>query len=490
MQFYDEVKINIQSGRWGDGLASGRREARTPFGWPNGWDGWKWGDLIFVADKNENTLLPYRYKKIFKAQNWEAGRTKDQYGANWESTILTVPVWTLIKDEKWNILWQLAKDWEKWTALKWGEWGKWNIHFKDAVNQYPSFALLGEPWHSKDVVLELQLLADIALIWSPSVWKSSIINSVSHTKVKVANYPFTTLIPNLGSVWVWDYHFNMIDIPGLIKWASEWKWLWNAFLRHILKARVFCFIADLSRFDQWINEIKELFAEIITYIKDKIDKNVNISMFEEKNYIHFNVKKWDELIMDKKITFAMNKQDLINDEEIIWEYKKQFIKNLNEFLKKNMNFEIDPKTYKKNCFVLSAATHYGLENWKKYLVDLIKNTEAKELEIIKDEIQDFKEWEIDMITEITEKEKEKLLEEWYIEEINSKYCKVWEINNPEICKLAVITQWWNDEAEMWFWKSIEHKGYLAEFEKEWIRKWDVLKIKSYYESENDKYILY
>ncbi|HKL44016.1 MAG TPA: GTPase ObgE [Candidatus Absconditabacterales bacterium] len=490
MQFYDEVKINIQSGRGGDGLSSGRREAGVPFGGPNGGDGGKGGDLIFVADKNENTLLPYRYKKVFKAKNGEAGRTKDQYGANGESTILKVPVGTLIKNEDGEILGQLTKDGEKWIALKGGEGGKGNIHFKDAVNQYPNFALMGEPGHSKDIILELQLLADVALIGSPSVGKSSLINSVSHTKAKVANYPFTTLIPNLGSVSVGDYHFNMIDIPGIIKGASEGKGLGNAFLRHILKARAFCFVADLSRFDEGINEIPELFGEIITYIKEKIDKNVKILMFEEKNYIFLHVKKGDELIMDKKITFAMNKQDLINDEEIVGEYKKQFLKNLNKFLKKELNLELNKKTYEKNCFILSAATHFGLDNWKKYLMSLLKNTQAKEIEIIKDEDQEFKEWEVKMITDITQKEKENLIEKGYIEEINSKYSKVWEINNPEICKLVVITHRGNDEAEMWFWKSMEHKGFLAEFEKEGIRKGDVLKIKSYYESEDDRYILY
>ena len=124
------------------------------------------------------------------------------------------------------------------------------MHFKDAVHQYPTFCLLGEPGNKKEIVLELQLLADVALIGTPSVGKTSIINSISNTKAKVADYPFTTLIPNLGSVTVQDMHFNVIDIPGLIKGAAEGRGLGNAFLRHILKARAFCFIGDISRYDK------------------------------------------------------------------------------------------------------------------------------------------------------------------------------------------------------------------------------------------------
>lgn len=490
MQFYDEVKIHIESGRWWDWLASGRREAGTPFGWPNGGDWWKWGDLIFEASKNENTLLPYRYKKIFKAERWEPGRTKDQYGANGENTILVVPVWTLVKDGEWNILWHLTKDKERRTALTWWGWWWGNIHFKDAVNQYPTFALLWEPWHQKEIILELQLLADVALIWSPSVWKSSLINSVSHTKAKVADYHFTTLVPNLWSIHIWDYNFNMIDIPGLIKWASDGKWLGNTFLRHILKARVFCFVSDLGRFDKWLNEVTDLFGEIITYIYKKIWNDLKVSVYEKDWYINISAKRGEDAVLNKKIIFAMNKYDLINDNEIVWEYKKQFLRNLNKFLKKDLNFEISKELLDKNCFIVSAATHFGLENWTKHLVDLLKKTKMYDTTFEKTEKIEFKEWEVEMVTDITKQEKPKLLEKWYIEEIDSKYSKVRKINNPEVCKFGCITQWGNDEAEVWFWKTIEQKGFLAEFDRKWIKKGDILKIKSYYESEDDRLIMY
>lgn len=135
-------------------------------------------------------------------------------------------------------------------AVYGGDGGVGNMHFKDAVHQYPNFCLLGEPGNKREIVLELQLLADVALIGTPSVGKTSLINTISNTKAKVADYPFTTLVPNLGSVTVQKTHFNVIDIPGLIKGAAEGRGLGNAFLRHILKARVFCLMADISRYDQ------------------------------------------------------------------------------------------------------------------------------------------------------------------------------------------------------------------------------------------------
>lgn len=490
MQFYDEVEIHIESGKWWNWLASGRREAKMAFWWPNGWDGGHGWDLSFTASKDENTLLPYKFKKIFKAQNWEDWRTKDQYWSNGESLNLIVPVWTIIKDKEWKIIKQLSHDWEKRIALKWWEWWKWNIHFKDSVNQFPTFALLWEPAHKKDIILELQLLADVALIWSPSVWKSSLINSISNTKAKVWDYPFTTLIPNLGSIIVWWYHFNMIDIPGLIKWAAEWKWLWNDFLRHILKSRIFCFIADLWKLDSGLNEVVDLFDEIKKYIHEKIDNDIEIFIEDRDDEIALIAKKDDEIILFKKIIFAMNKYDLINDDEIVWEYKKQFLILFNQYCSKNFNFKLNNNLFEKNCFVVSAATHYGLEDWTKRIANILKKSPAKEYSLELSQEWEFEDEYNIMVKDITENEKEKLLEEWYIEEVDAKYCKVREVRDPEICKWVFITQWGNEEWERYFWKIMDEIWIIEEFEQSGIRKWDILKIKSYYEWEDDRYILY
>jgi len=490
MQFYDEVNIYIESGKWWNGLASGRREAMVAFWWPNGGDGGNWGNIVFVASKDENTLLPYKYKKNFKAQHGEDGRTKDQYGANGENLELVVPVGTLIKDMDWNVLLHLLEDGQREVFLYWWEWGKWNIHFKDSINQFPNFALLWEPGHKKDISLELQLLADVALIGSPSVWKSSLINSVSHTKAKVANYPFTTLIPNLGSIQIKDLNFNMIDIPGLIKWAAEGKWLGNAFLRHVLKAKIFCLVADLSRFDIGITEVINIFEEIIEYIKNKIDQKVKIRFFDEDGDIVMEVKQNKKIILNKKIVFTVNKYDLVPDNEIIEEYKKQFLKNLNIYLKENFSFEIEKKSFENNCFVVSAASHFALDEWLKWLVRIIRNTNLEENNFVIERKDKSQKAKVEMIKDITNLEKNKLLSEWYIEEIDSQFIKIWEINDSEICKLVFITWWWNDEAELWFWKEMGLKWFISEFERNGIRKWDVLKIISYYEGQENRYILY
>ncbi|HOG15410.1 MAG TPA: GTPase ObgE [Candidatus Absconditabacterales bacterium] len=490
MQFYDEVNICIESGKGGNGLASGRRDAKMAFGGPNGGDGGDGGNIVFVASKDENTLLPYRYKKTFKAQNGEDGKTKDQYGANGESLELVVPVGTLVRDMAGNILLHLLEDQQREVLLYGGEGGKGNIHFKDSVNQFPNFALLGEPGQKKDIKLELQLLADVALIGSPSVGKSSLINSVSETKAKVANYPFTTLVPNLGSVQVKSFNFNMIDIPGLIKGAAEGKGLGNAFLRHVLKARIFCLVADLSRFDVGIREIIDIFDEIIEYIKSKIDQKVKIRFFDENEEIIMEVKQNSKIILNKKIVFAINKYDLVSDPEIIEEYKKQFLKNLNIYLRKNFFYEIETESFKKNTFVVSAASHFGLNEWLVGLVKILQKGSLEENTFVINKQNKAKTLKVKMIKDITKIEKNKLLSEGYIEEIDSKFIKIWEINDPEVCKLVFITHWGNEEAEMWFWKEMGLKGFLTEFERNGIRKGDVLKIISYYEGQQDRYILY
>ena len=310
--------------------------------------------------------MAYRYRAIFKAKPGSPGRGKDQYGANADDITLTVPVGTLIRDKlTGEILHVFTKDQEEWMVVDGGEGGLGNIHFKDAVNQYPNFALLGEPGHSKDVVLELQLLADVALIGTPSVGKSSLINSISNTKAKVADYPFTTLVPNLGSESYEEYSFNVIDIPGLIKGAAEGRGLGNAFLRHILKSRVFCLILDLARYDTGFQEVTDLLDELTQYIQEKCDpeseEEIQIEIKKEGEMITLFARYDDRVILEKRILFALNKFDLVNDEEIVNEYKAQLKKVVLKYLKKfDTKKTITDKILDKNIFTVSAATHYEL----------------------------------------------------------------------------------------------------------------------------------
>ena len=496
MQFYDEVKISIESGKWGDGIASGRRESWVPFWWPNGWDWGNWGDIYFVASKDENTLIDYKYKKIFKAKAGEPGRTKDQYWAHWANLELVVPVWTMIKDaETGRLLAQMEHDGQKLRILAWGEWGKGNIHFKDSVNQYPNFYILWEPGHKREIVLELQLLADVGLIWTPSVGKSSLINCMADVKAKVAEYPFTTLVPNLASVSVGNFRFNVIDIPGLIEWASDGKGLWNAFLRHVLKSRVFAFVADLGRFEAGMCETIQLIDEIMLYLKQKFadeDEELNFIFREENGLICFEVEKNDEVIISKRLLFVLNKWDLINDEEVLKEYKAVFYDNINTFLKERRLAQLSLSLLEKNTFTTSAGTFYGIDNLLRKFAELLQKTESIDVELdtyqSEDDPQDEENY--DLITEITEEEKPHLIEEWYIEELESRFAKVWYIQNREICKMVFTLPWGNDEAENYFWQLMQNKGFIELLEDEGMMKGDILRIRSFYEGVDDKYILY
>ena len=496
MQFYDEVKISIESGKWWDGIASGRRESWVPFWWPNGWDWGNWGDIYFVASKDENTLIDYKYKKIFKAKAGEPGRTKDQYWAHWANLELVVPVWTMIKDaETGRLLAQMEHDGQKLRILAWGEWGKGNIHFKDSVNQYPNFYILWEPGHKREIVLELQLLADVGLIWTPSVGKSSLINCMADVKAKVAEYPFTTLVPNLASVSVGNFRFNVIDIPGLIEGASDGKGLWNAFLRHVLKSRVFAFVADLGRFEAGMRETIQLIDEIMLYLKQKFadeDEELNFIFREENGLICFEVEKNDEVIISKRLLFVLNKWDLINDEEVLKEYKAVFYDNINTFLKERRLSQLSLSLLEKNTFTTSTGTLYGIDNLLRKFAELLQKTESIDVELdtyqSEDDPQDEENY--DLITEITEEEKPHLIEEWYIEELESRFAKVWYIQNREICKMVFTLPWGNDEAENYFWQLMQNKGFIELLEDEGMMKWDILRIRSFYEGVDDKYILY
>ncbi len=493
-QFYDEVTINIESWRGGNGIVAARREAKVPFWWPAGGNWGNWGSIIFVASKDENTLLPYRYKKNFKAKSWESGKTKDQYGSNAGHTYLTVPVGTIIKDAKsWTILYQLTEDKQERVALPWGEWWKWNIYFKDAVNQYPNFALYGEPGQKKEVTLELQLLADIALIGTPSVGKTSIINTISHTKAKVASYPFTTLIPNLGSINVGDYNFNMIDIPWLIEGSAEGKGLGNAFLRHILKSRIFCFVLDASRFDTGIQEFWQLLEEIFEYIQQRWpgDKKAktHCTLVDDKSWhIYIEAKRGKTIFLKKAILIAINKYDIINDQELMQEYITATYAHINETCKKEKIKIIPKEIREKNTFVISAFTHYGIEKRLERITKTLREIPTDFTENIQRFI--VKEEKALSIQEVTKKEKAFLIQEWYIDTVQSKYSKVREVNDKVVAKLVYMLPWGNDEGEMRFWKTLDQMNILDTWNQQGIQKWDIIKIISHYEWVDNRYILY
>ncbi|MDO4713924.1 MAG: DUF1967 domain-containing protein [bacterium] len=339
-------------------------------------------------------------------------------------------------------------------------------------------------------------MADVGLIGSPSVGKSSLINCMADVKAKVADYPFTTLVPNLGSVSVGDYRFNVIDIPGLIEGASHGKGLGNAFLRHVLKSRVFAFVADLSRFESGISETVKLMEEILLYLEQKFgeDQDLNFVFREEGGLITFEVEKNDEIILTKKIVFVLNKWDLLNDQEILAEYQTALYAQINDFLAARRLAKLGIPLLKANTFVTSAGSYHGVGELLRKFAELLQKTESGyDFEAFHQDYADLDELddeESELITEITDEEKAMLIEEGYINELESRFTKVWYVQNREITKMVFTLPRGNDEAENYFWAQMQSKGLIQLLESEGLMKGDILRIRSYYEGLDDKYILY
>lgn len=246
MQFIDEATITVKAGDGGNGSAAMRREDGVPHGGPSGGDGGNGGSVIIVVDPGMSSLLDFKYKRSYKADRGEDGRNKDQYGAKGEDLVIKVPVGTVVYDADTNDeLVDLSMAGATFVVAKGGIGGRGNIHFKTPWNQAPTKAEPGTPGESRVVRLELKLLADVGLLGFPNVGKSTFISAVSRARPKVADYPFTTLVPNLGVVQLSDErNFVIADIPGLIEGASEGAGLGHQFLRHVERCRVLLHILD------------------------------------------------------------------------------------------------------------------------------------------------------------------------------------------------------------------------------------------------------
>jgi len=254
MQFIDEAIIHVKAGNGGDGSAAMRREDGVPHGGPSGGDGGDGGDIIVIADSHLSSLLDFKYRRHYKADPGEDGRNKDQYGAAGGDLVIKVPVGTVLTEEGSDVaLADLTENGATFVLAKGGIGGKGNIHFKTPWNQAPRTAEPGTPGEDRTVRLELKLLADVGLLGFPNVGKSTFISHVSRARPKVADYPFTTLVPNLGVVQMpgrrsQDDHRNFViaDIPGLIEGASDGAGLGHQFLRHVERCRVLLHIVEAT----------------------------------------------------------------------------------------------------------------------------------------------------------------------------------------------------------------------------------------------------
>ena len=256
MQFLDEVRIRVISGRGGDGSSSFRRERYVPYGGPDGGDGGRGGDVVLVADGGLNTLLALRKGAFFKADSGDHGSGRDRTGRTGRSLELAVPVGTRVLDEEsGELLADLTEEGQRWVAAEGGRGGLGNVHFKSSVNRAPRKCTPGGPPEDRWLRLELRLMADVGLLGFPNAGKSTLISRISAARPRVADYPFTTLTPSLGMVSVGlEGSFVVADIPGLIRGAAEGAGLGHQFLRHLQRNRVLWHLVSLSELDDWPDE--------------------------------------------------------------------------------------------------------------------------------------------------------------------------------------------------------------------------------------------
>jgi len=286
--FIDYAVIEVEAGKGGDGAVAFRREKFVPKGGPSGGNGGRGGSIVFKAHHNLNTLLDFRYKKKYKADNGDSGGTSLKDGKKGEEIIINVPIGTIIKDfESGEILFDLDKDKKKVTLAKGGKGGKGNSNFATPTNRAPRYAEPGKPGGYKKIVLELKLIADVGLVGFPNAGKSTLISKVSSARPKIADYPFTTLEPNLGIVNYKEYKsFTMADIPGIIEGAHKGKGLGHKFLRHIERTRILLVMIEIT--------------------SENYDEDFKVLMGELKNF--------STRLTNKKIIVSFSKSDLVDEE--------------------------------------------------------------------------------------------------------------------------------------------------------------------------------
>ena len=245
--FVDRAKIRIKSGKGGNGAVTFRRDPYVPNGGPDGGDGGKGGSIIFKADRNLRTLMDFKYKRKYEAEAGQNGMSRNKFGKDGENLIIKVPMGTVVIDEETGrIMKDLVEDGDSFVAAKGGKGGRGNVHFKSSIRQAPNFAEAGGEAKERSVILELKLIADVGLIGFPNVGKSTLLSAISAATPKIANYPFTTLSPNLGVVSIYDENFVMADIAGIIEGASEGAGMGFRFLKHIERTKVLIHVVDVS----------------------------------------------------------------------------------------------------------------------------------------------------------------------------------------------------------------------------------------------------
>jgi GTP-binding protein len=342
MKFVDEAYIDIAAGDGGTGCVSFRHEKYKEFGGPNGGDGGRGGHVFAVADPNLNTLVDFRYSRRHEAKRGQHGMGSDMFGAAGDDVTLKMPVGTIMSDaETGEVLFELLKPGEVVTIAKGGDGGFGNMRFKSAINRAPRQKTPGWPGDKLSLKLELKVLADVGLLGMPNAGKSTLIAAISNARPKIADYPFTTLHPNLGVVRVGpEQSFVVADVPGLIEGASEGAGLGHLFLRHLQRTRLLLHIVDVAPFDEDVDPVAQAKAIVV------------------------ELKKYDSGLYNKPRWLVLNKLDMVpieTREAVVKDFVKRF-------------------KYKGPVFEISALTREGCEPLIKSIFQHIKAQQIQEQE--------------------------------------------------------------------------------------------------------------
>ncbi len=336
--FVDKAEIYLKSGKGGDGSVSFRREKYVPDGGPDGGDGGKGGSVIAIVDEGLRTLMDFRYKRKYIADDGQNGAKKRCSGRDAEDLFIKVPPGTIIRDKQsGGIIADLTEKGEQFVIARGGKGGRGNWHFKTATRQAPSFSEQGKKGKERTVILELKMLADVGLVGYPNVGKSTILSAITKAKPKIANYHFTTLQPNLGVVEiVRGKSFVLADIPGLIEGAHEGIGLGHEFLRHVERTKVIVHVVDVSGIEG----------------RDPI---------QDFDQINDELRLYNEKLADRFQVVAANKMDLVFDDEVYDNFKK----------------DMETRGYK--VFPISAATGKGVNELMQYVTEMLDQVEVEPL---------------------------------------------------------------------------------------------------------------
>ena len=327
MKFLDQAKIYIKAGNGGSGSASFRREKFVEYGGPDGGDGGDGGSIIIQSDRNLNTLIDFRYAQHFKAQHGKPGSKRNRTGANGKDLILKVPLGTQIYEEDNNtLIYDFTKNKEKYLVASGGKGGLGNVRFKSSTNRAPRKKTNGKLGEEFWIWLQLKVIADIGIIGKPNAGKSSLLAALTRAKPKIANYPFTTINPNLGVSYYGGKEITLADIPGLVEGAHKGVGLGDKFLRHIERCKILLHLIDLSE-DNLFNSYKKIKSELSNY-----DKN----LIKKKEIIFFNKS---DLLENYEINEKLKefKKKIKNKYEIVSVYSNKDIQKIKKLLTKYVN---------------------------------------------------------------------------------------------------------------------------------------------------------